>query len=421
MIKYKSLKNGMRIVAEEIPYVRSVSAGVWINVGARMEEGYPRGLAHFIEHMLFKGTQRRSSKKISNDIDYYGGLLNAFTGHDHTCYHVKMPYNHILEGLDVIADLLTGSLFSEHDIEKEKLVIRDEIKMYEDSPEDYLYEELMKRTYSNRGVGRSVLGTIESIAEISRKDILDFFSKYYIPNNAVLVMSGNFVLEDIVDKLESIFSKWEPRDFYISRQGQDFKSQNYIEDRDDEQSNIGILFPCPNDDNYRDFLAVKLVNNILGNSTSSRLFQNIREDKGLTYNIYSSDSFYVDHAELGIYSSMADDNLYQVYKLIIDEIDSLKESYISQDELDFAKEQYKGSVLMNIEDTEDRMLLIGEYEVNDKRLLSIEEIMEIIDSIDLDYMKKTIDRIFGSEMSLGITGRSATSLISQIKELREVK
>ena len=421
MIKYKSLRNGMRIVAEEIPYVRSVSAGVWINVGARMEEGYPRGLAHFIEHMLFKGTQRRSSKKISNDIDYYGGLLNAFTSHDHTCYHVKMPYNHILEGLDVIADLLTGSLFSEHDIEKEKLVIRDEIKMYEDSPEDYLYEELMKRTYSNQGVGRSVLGTIESIAEISRKDILDFFSKYYIPNNAVLVMSGNFVLEDIVDKLESIFSKWEPRDFYISRQGQDFKSQNYIEDRDDEQSNIGILFPCPNDDNYRDFLAVKLVNNILGNSTSSRLFQNIREDKGLTYNIYSSDSFYVDHAELGIYSSMADDNLYQVYKLIIDEIDSLRESYISQDELDFAKEQYKGSVLMNIEDTEDRMLLIGEYEVNDKRLLSIEEIMEIIDSIDLDYMKKTIDRIFGSEISLGITGRSATSLISQIKELREVK
>lgn len=421
MIKYKSLRNGMRIVAEEIPYVRSVSAGVWINVGARMEEGYPRGLAHFIEHMLFKGTQRRSSKKISNDIDYYGGLLNAFTSHDHTCYHVKMPYNHILEGLDVIADLLTGSLFSEHDIEKEKLVIRDEIKMYEDSPEDYLYEELMKRTYSNQGVGRSVLGTIESIAEISRKDILDFFSKYYIPNNAVLVMSGNFVLEDIVDKLESIFSKWEPRDFYISRQGQDFKSQNYIEDRDDEQSNIGILFPCPNDDNYRDFLAVKLVNNILGNSTSSRLFQNIREDKGLTYNIYSSDSFYVDHAELGIYSSMADDNLYQVYKLIIDEIDSLRESYISQDELDFAKEQYKGSVLMNIEDTEDRMLLIGEYEVNDKRLLSIEEIMEVIDSIDLDYMKKTIDRIFGSEMSLGITGRSATSLISQIKELREVK
>ena len=279
----------------------------------------------------------------------------------------------------------------------------------------------MKRTYSNQGVGRSVLGTIESIAEISRKDILDFFSKYYIPNNAVLVMSGNFILEDIEDKLESIFSKWEPRDLYISRQGQDFKSQNYIEDRDDEQSNIGILFPCPNDDNYRDFLAVKLVNNILGNSTSSRLFQNIREDKGLTYNIYSSDSFYVDHAELGIYSSMADDNLYQVYKLIIDEIDSLRESYISQDELDFAKEQYRGSVLMNIEDTEDRMLLIGEYEVNDKRLLSIEEIMEIIDSIDLDYMKKTIDRIFGSEMSLGITGRSATSLISQIKELREVK
>lgn len=421
MIKYKSLKNGLRIVAEEIPYVKSVSAGVWINVGARMEEGYPPGLAHFIEHMLFKGTKKRSSKKISNDIDYYGGLLNAFTGHDHTCYHVKMPYNRILEGLDVIGDILTGSLFSESDIEKEKLVIRDEIKMYEDSPEDYLYEELLKRTYSNRGIGRSVLGSIESVSEISRKDIIDFFGKYYIPNNAVLVMSGNFLLEEISDELEDIFSDWKRRDFSIKRQEQTFIAQTYIEDRDDEQSNIGILFQCPNDSDYKDFLAVKLVNNILGNSTSSRLFQNIREDRGLTYNIYSSDSFYVDYAELGIYSSMADDNLQEVYRLIMAEIASLGESYISQEELNFAKEQYRGSVLMNIEDTEDRMLLIGEYEVNNKRLLAIDEIMDILDDIDLEYMKKVIDSIFGSPMSLGITGRSATLLMSQIEGLSEVK
>lgn len=421
MIKYKTLKNGLRIVAEEIPYVRSVSAGVLINVGARMELGYPRGLAHFIEHMLFKGTETRSSKKISNDIDYYGGFLNAFTSHDHTCYHVKMPYNHILEGLDVIGDLLTSSLFLESDIEKEKLVIRDEIKMYEDSPEDYLREELLKRTYSNRGIGRSVLGSVESLTEITRDHICQFFARYYIPNNAVLVMSGNFILEDIVERLEEIFSKWAPREISISREEQEFKPQYYIEDRDDEQSNIGIIFPCPSDNNYKDFIGVKLLNNILGNSTSSRLFQNIREDRGLTYNIASYDSFYVDYAELGIYSSMADDNLYQVYKLIMDEIYSIKEDYISQDELEFAKEQYKGSVLMNIEDTEDRMLLIGEYEVNDKRLLSVDDKMEIVESIDLDYIKGLIDKIFGGPMSIGVTGRSATSLIGQIKDLSEVK
>ena len=403
MIKYKTLKNGLRIVAEEIPYVRSVSAGVWINVGARMELGYPRGLAHFIEHMLFKGTETRSSKKISNDIDYYGGFLNAFTSHDHTCYHVKMPYNHILEGLDVIGDLLTSSLFLESDIEKEKLVIRDEIKMYEDSPEDYLREELLKRTYSNRGIGRSVLGSVESLTEITRDHICQFFARYYIPNNAVLVMSGNFILEDIVERLEEIFSKWAPREISISREEQEFKPQYYIEDRDDEQSNIGIIFPCPSDNNYKDFIGVKLLNNILGNSTSSRLFQNIREDRGLTYNIASYDSFYVDYAELGIYSSMADDNLYQVYKLIMDEIYSIKEDYISQDELEFAK------------------LLIGEYEVNDKRLLSVDDKMEIVESIDLDYIKGLIDKIFGGPMSIGVTGRSATSLIGQIKDLSEVK
>ena len=339
----------------------------------------------------------------------------------HTCYHVKMPYNHILEGLDVIGDLLTSSLFLESDIEKEKLVIRDEIKMYEDSPEDYLREELLKRTYSNRGIGRSVLGSVESLTEITRDHICQFFARYYIPNNAVLVMSGNFILEDIVERLEEIFSKWAPREISISREEQEFKPQYYIEDRDDEQSNIGIIFPCPSDNNYKDFIGVKLLNNILGNSTSSRLFQNIREDRGLTYNIASYDSFYVDYAELGIYSSMADDNLYQVYKLIMDEIYSIKEDYISQDELEFAKEQYKGSVLMNIEDTEDRMLLIGEYEVNDKRLLSVDDKMEIVESIDLDYIKGLIDKIFGGPMSLGVTGRSATSLIGQIKDLSEVK
>ena len=287
IIKEKILKNGVRIVAEEIPYVKSVSLGVWINVGSRMESEDNRGIAHFIEHMLFKGTKTRSAKKISNDIDYYGGNINAFTTHDHTCYHVKMPYNHIDRGIEVLADILKNSVFDENEIEKEKSVIREELKMYEDSPEDYVYEELLKRVHSNKGIGRNVLGTLESIQDINREKIIDFFDSHYVANNSVIVASGNFDFDDLVDKIEDNFSSWKSYDVSTIQEGQDFLPIAFVEDREDEQANIAIVFECPDDRVDKDFYGVKLLGNILGNSPSSRLFQHIREEKGLSYSIYS--------------------------------------------------------------------------------------------------------------------------------------
>lgn len=410
-IKYKTLKNGLRIAAEEIPYVRSVSMGVWINVGSRMEEGSIEGISHFIEHMLFKGTTNRNSRKISNDIDYYGGGLNAFTTHDNTCYHVKMPDTHIDRGIEVLADMLRNSLFDKEDIEKEKIVIAEEIKMYEDSPEDYLYEELSKRTYNNQGIGSSVLGTAESIERINREAIVEYFNKYYIPKNSVIVISGNFVFDEIVEKIEENFGSWDGEFTKPKRQGQTFKPVRYIEDREDEQANLAILYPCPSDKIDKDFYSIKLLGNIIGQSPSSRLFQHIREEKGLSYNIYSSDSFYVGCAEFGIYASVALDNLVEVMDLIKAEVEDLRTNYVSEEELRFAKEQYKGSIIMNLEDTEDRMLLIGEYEVTDSRLKEIDDIIEIVEEIDLEYIKGVIDRIFSKEAAIGITGKKVSEII----------
>ncbi len=411
VIEYRRLKNGLRIVAEEIPYVRSVSLGVWINVGSRMEDKSNYGIAHFIEHMLFKGTKNRTSRQISNDIDYYGGNINAFTTEDHTCYHVKMPSNHIDIGIDVLADMINNSEFDEENIEKEKTVIIEEIKMYQDSSEDYLYDELLMRTFDNKGVGRNVLGTKESVSEISRDKIVDFFEKYYVPNNAVIVLSGNFVLDDILKKIEDGFKTWGKKDLIPKREGQEFKAVRFIEDKDDEQVNLAMIFECPDDSIDKEFYAVKLLGNILGNTPSSRLFQHIREEKGLSYSIYSSDSFYVGYGEFGIFSSMASENLREVYDSIIYEIENLKNNYITEEELVFAKEQYKGMVIMNLEDTEDRMMLIGEYEVENRRLRNIEEVIQCVDSIDLDYMKTMIDRIFSKEMSVGITGKSVKTIM----------
>lgn len=410
-IKYYKLDNGLRLVFEEIPYVRSVSLGVWINVGSRMENDKNSGMAHFIEHMLFKGTTNRTSKKISNDIDYYGGNINAFTTHDHTCYHVKMPSNHIDRGIEVLGDIIKNSVFDVNDIEKEKVVISEEIKMYEDSPEDYVYEELLKKVYDNKGIGRNILGSIESISLFDRESIKEFFDKNYIPNNSVIVVSGNFVYEDLLEKISRNFSDWSYRDYSNVRESHEFKKVKFIKNREDEQSNIAIIFQCPDDSVYKDFIAVKLLGNILGNSPSSRLFQKIREERGLTYNIYSADNFYVGEAEFGIYSSMASENLLEVYNLIMDEIKDLRENYITNEELTFAKEQYKGSVIMNIEDTEDRMLYIGEYEVDDSRIKEIDEVISVVDDIDMKYMEGIIDRIFRGSMSLGITGKNAEEIM----------
>lgn len=405
IIRYASLENGLKIVVEEIPHVRSVSVGIWINVGSRMEEESNQGLAHFIEHMLFKGTKNRSAKKISNDIDYFGGNINAFTTHDHTCFHVKMPYNHIENGLDVLGDIILNSRFSTEDIEKEKVVIFEEIKMYEDSPEDYVYEELLKKTYDNKGVGRNVLGSIESVSNIDREKILDFYSKYYLANNSVIVVSGRVDFDDIVELIEGNFSKWKSHKVDIKRAGQRFRPVKFIEDREDEQANLAIIFESPDDKNFKDFYSVKLLGNIVGNSPSSRLFQNIREKRGLTYSIYSSDNFYVDFAEFGIFASTSNENILEVYKLILEEIEDLKNNLITEAEFEFSKEQYKGSLFMSVEDTEDRMLLIGEYEISGQKYKHIDEVLAIVDKLDINYMKNVIDRIFNSPMSVGITGR----------------
>lgn len=410
-IKYTTLKNGLRIVADEIPYVHSVSLGVWINTGSRMEVEGSYGIAHFIEHMMFKGTKHRSAKKISNDIDFFGGHINAFTTQDNTCYHVKMPYNHIENGIEVLSDIIKNSLFDVDDIEKEKIVISEEIKMYNDSPEDYLYEKLLNMTYKNKGAGRSILGTIDSVNNIDRDKIVEFFKNNYLPNNSVIVVSGNFEFEKIVSIIEKYFGDWNKNKILGIRENQCFFPVNHIENREDEQSNIAIIFECPTDKNYKDFISVKILGNILGNSPSSRLFQKIREEKGLTYNIYSADNFYVDGSEFGIYASVASENLIEVCDLILGEIELLKSEYISEYELNFAKEQYKGTVMMNVEDTEDRMLLIGEYEVNNNRLKNIEEIIEVVDSIDMEYMINIIDTIFKKKMSIGITGRGVEEIM----------
>ncbi|WP_101772988.1 M16 family metallopeptidase [Peptostreptococcus faecalis] len=412
MVKYKTLKNGLRIVGEELPYVRSISLGIWIDVGSRFESEEQSGVSHFIEHMLFKGTKNRSAIEIAESIENYGGWIEAYTTHDDTCYYVKMPSNHIDTGIDVLSDIMKNSLFDKKEIEKEKTVILDELRMYKDSSEDYLYEELTKRVYNNKGVGKKILGSEDNIKAITREKLTSFFDTHYVANNAVIVVCGNFEFEEMVKKIEEKFSSWKSNDIKTTRENQEFLSVKYIENKNDEQSNIAILFKAPNDENKKDFYAVKLLADIVGGSSSSRLFQNIREKQGLTYNIYADETYYFDDAEFGIYSTVAPENLKEVYDLIMNEIDDLKNNYVSKEELSFAKEKYKGSIYMELEDTEDRLQFIGESEIRKAKFMENDEIIKMIDSIDLDYMKNIMDSIFKGPMAVGITGKSANEIMN---------
>ena len=320
MYKYQTLKNGLTIVGEEIPYLKSVSLGIWINTGSRLESEKESGVSHFIEHMLFKGTKNRSAKDIARDIDRLGGEINAFTNKECTCYYVHLLDEHINKGIDVLSDMILNSSFDTNDRDTEKFVILEELKMYEDSLDDLSYDLLVENVYPNDGLGRNILGNRKTIRSLKREDILNYYNKYYVPNNAVISICGNFNFEEIVKVIEEKFEQWQEKEVNIEVKEANYTPCFVTKNKDSEQVNIAINLKAIPEENEKEAYALSVVNNIFGGSTSSRLFQSIREEKGLVYSIYSSQTLYRKCGELGIFASTSKEYLKEVYDLIIKEI-----------------------------------------------------------------------------------------------------
>ncbi len=215
MYKKHVLENGLTIIGEEIPYVKSISLGIWINAGSRIEDEEISGISHFIEHMLFKGTKNRTSKQIASEIDNLGGQINAFTSKECTCYYVKLLDSHIDIGIDILSDMILNSKFNEDDLDKERSVIIEELKMYEDSPEDLAYDLLTENIYKNDPLGMNIIGTEESLKKLNREKLLDYFNKYYVPNNSVIAISGNFNFNEIINKIEEKFKGWKKKNLRV--------------------------------------------------------------------------------------------------------------------------------------------------------------------------------------------------------------
>lgn len=406
MYKKHVLENGLTIIGEEIPYVKSISLGVWINAGSRIEDEEISGVSHFIEHMLFKGTRNRTSKQIASEIDNLGGQINAFTSKECTCYYVKLLDSHIDIGIDVLSDMILNSKFNEDDLDKERSVIIEELKMYEDSPEDLAYDLLTENIYKHDPLGMNIIGTEESLNRLNREKLLDYFNKYYVPNNSVIAISGNFNFDEIINKIEEKFKVWKKRDVNVDIKKAEFKSCFLTKNKDIEQVNLAMSLEAVPLENDKEVYALAVINTVFGGSISSRLFQKIREEKGLVYSIYSSQSLYRKCGELGIFASMSNEHLKEVYESIIEEIKVMKKYYLTDQEIKESKEQLKGSYILGLESTSSRMMSIGRSLLLNNKVESTDDILKSIDNVDRETVKIVIDKIFNlDKLGVCIVGR----------------
>lgn len=394
MFQKELLKNGIRIVTEEIPYVNSVSIGLWIKAGSRYESIENNGISHFIEHMLFKGTKKRSAKEIANSIDKIGGQLNAFTSKECTCLYAKVLDAHFDIALDVLADMFFNSNFDHEDIEKEKGVVLEEINMYEDSPEDLVHDLFSQTVWSGNSLGMPVLGTESSLGNLKREKILDYFNNNYIPQNIVISVVGNIKHTDAVKNVREYFEKSKPGNREaIQTPTPNFEPEYMFKNKLTEQVHLCMGFVGV-DIKSEAYYPMLILNNIFGGAMSSRLFQKIREDRGLAYSVFSYPSSFVDCGLFSIYAGSKPGNLKSVAELIMEEINILKEKGITEEELYDSKEQLKGSYILGLESTSGRMISIGKSELILKRVYTPAEILEKIDKVDIDSTNKVINYIF---------------------------
>ena len=394
MVFRDQLENGIRIIGEQMPSFRSVSMGVWIGAGSSYERENEAGISHFIEHMLFKGTEKRTAVEIASEMDGIGGNLNAFTAKECTCLYAKVLDEHMEIAADVLSDLIRHSKFAPADIEKEKGVVCEEILMVEDTPEDLVHEALSTIVHADSPYSKPILGSEGSVRSFTGEAIKGYMDRHYQPNNIVVACAGNFEREKLLDVLKKNFlggspSFKEKKPQCIITNKRAFKS---IE-KDVEQVHICLGLPGYKNDDDRQY-PLFVLNNALGGSMSSRLFQNIREERGLAYSIYSYPSAYADDGYFALYAGTGEKQAEEVVKLMLEELDKIVKEGITEEEFKRSKEQLKGSYMLGQESTSARSNAIGKAELLRGKVHTEEEIMERIESVTMESVRAIIPYVF---------------------------
>ncbi|MGA1870388.1 MAG: M16 family metallopeptidase [bacterium] len=393
------LSNGMRIVTEFIPHVHSVAVGCWIIGGSRIENEADSGIAHFIEHMLFKGTERRSARDIAIEIDSIGGHLDAFTSKEVTAVLANVLDEHLPLAIDLLTDLIFYPIFPEDELERERSVILEEIRMIEDMPDEYIDDMYLKKLWPDHPLGRSITGIASNIEKFSRTDIIDYYKKNFLPPKIVLVAVGNFEHERLKELIEKScerlsFPHAQPYEFHVA-DSPPFTSHISAEARDLEQVHmcVGTLGLSQNHDKR---YAGYLLTTILGGSISSRLFQRVREERGLAYSIYSFMTNYLDIGNLTVYAGTKKESVGEVIDLILQELKNIKAAFVDEKELERGKNQLKGNLMLSLESTVNRMSKLAKQEIYFKRHFPLEDILRFIDEVSLEDIHALANQIINS-------------------------
>ncbi len=396
MVNKTILDNGIRVISEEIDHVRSVSIGAWVEGGSRHENGLTNGAAHFIEHMLFKGTERRSAFDIASAIDSVGGVMNAATGKELTSFYIKIPDYHAELAVDLLADIFTSSRFDETEIGRERSVILQEIRMVEDTPDDYIHDFFEGMFWQDHPLGLPILGTRERIEAFRRNDLLQFFQSRYQGNRLVISAAGHLKHHQFVDLVRRSFGSLAGSSVCERTEAPAARPGRAVLPKELEQVHLIIGAPAPSavsPERHAGFL----LNAVLGGSMSSWLFQEIREKRGLAYAIYSYLTSYMDTGLFGIYAGTGSERVREVLALVREGLERFSSELLTETELRSAKELLKGNFLLGMESTDNRMTGLAKNEICFGRQVTPEEIIERIDGVEREEVRSLARAMFRPE------------------------
>jgi predicted Zn-dependent peptidase len=395
MIQREVLPNGLRIVTENITYVQSVALGVWVGVGARDEDLPVRGISHVIEHMLFKGTPTRTARQIADEMDGIGGDINAFTSKENTCYHARVLSEHVPLALDVLSDMFLNSLFDPEEMARELNVILEEIKQRDDEPDDLVHDLFTETLWPGHALGRPVIGTPETVAALKPSDLRTYMDRRYTPDTIVIAAAGNLNHSEIVELVRQRFG-------HLSGQRSDWRvtdtepmpvAATATVDKPIEQVNLVLGtqgYSQMADEKY----TMSVLDNVLGGSMSSRLFQEIREKRGLAYSVGSYTQSFREGGYFAVFAGTGPDTAPQVLELVHAEFQNILKNNITQAELDRSKNQFRGSIVMGMEGMNSRMMRIGRNELVYDRVIPTEEIMQKVNAVSLDDIAHVAHHLF---------------------------
>lgn len=409
-IKRTVLSSGLRIVTEEISSVRSAAIGIWVNVGSRDETPAVAGASHFLEHLLFKGTKTRTALEISSSIESVGGEMNAFTGKEYTCFYARVIDTDLPIAVDVISDLITSSLVTAADVDAERKVVLEEIAMRDDDPSDLVHDLFADTYYGDTQLGRSILGTVESINQMPRKNVYNYYKKRYVPQDLVVAVAGNIRHKTVAEMVEKALS----RDGFLDAKGTpQIRPNKAIKVR--EQQSVGLIkrkteqahmfygvAGVSREDDRR--FAMSILSAALGGGMSSRLFQEIREKRGLAYSVYSYAQQFAGSGLLGFYAGCHPTKAIEVVEIIREVLNDVAENGMSHEEIERAKGAVKGSLVLSQEDSGSRMSHIGKSEIVYGEVMSFDEILKRISAVTPEALRDIAGGILVQRPTLALVG-----------------